>query len=244
MTFSLTRLAAATFLLHTALALPAVAGDYVPDDAVTERLSVEGWVTTATARVTVSVEAAVDANSAASARDTMQKAVNGLAPKGDWRLTSFNRYQDPTGLERWQTSYEARLPEADIGGLADRAKKSGKAGMQIQVQSVDFTPTLDEVEAVRSQLRSQLYKRAGEELKSINAAFPDRKFRIGAVDFIGGGVSFARPMMRAKQTMELMASASAPAMAADGGGMEAAQKLTLVATVTFASAPTATPAKP
>ncbi len=86
----------------------------------------------------------------------MTKAVNNLA-KADWRLTSFNRSEDQTGLERWSATFEARLPETDLNGLAETAKKISKAGMQLTIADIDFSPTLEEMETARAGLRTQVY---------------------------------------------------------------------------------------
>jgi hypothetical protein len=122
------------------------AEDFKPDDQVVFDLSSETWVTTKSARVFLSVEAAVTASNAGAMRTSMMKAVNDVV-KADWKLTSFGRSQDQTGMERWSAQFEARVPENDLNNLSDNAKKNSKAGMQITVGGVDFSPTLEERQA-------------------------------------------------------------------------------------------------
>jgi hypothetical protein len=200
-----------------------------PDDRVAFDLAAEDWVTTKTARVTVNVEAAVSGAGAGSMRADMVKAVGGLA-SGDWRLTGFNRGQDQTGLERWSASFESRLPESALGGLNDGAKKSSRAGMQLSVGGIDFSPTLDEVEAARSTLRVRLYKEAAGQLAALNAALPGRGWRIAAIDF--GNDEPIPPMPRLMKGQMAMAMASP---APDAG--ERSEKITLAAHVILAAAP-------
>lgn len=207
---------------------------YKPDDRVSFMLSTEGWATTTTARVVVSVDAAVSGAAAGNARADMQKAVGNIA-KADWRLTDFSRSQDTTGLERWNASFEARIPESELGGIHDAAKKASKAGMQLTVQEVAFDPTLAEVEAVKAKLRADLYKQANDQLSTINATITGRSYRITAIDFMNNGMPpmppMVRPMAMAK-SMAMTASAGV-AMAEDGQNMQRAEKIVMTAQVYY-----------
>lgn len=218
-----------------------------PDDHVVFDLAAEDWVTTKTARVTVNVEAAVSGAGAGTMRADMIKAVNGLAA-GDWRLVSFNRNQDSTGLEHWSASFEARLPETSLSGLGDNTKKSSKAGMQLSLGDIDFSPTLDEVEAVRSNLRTQLYKKIADQLTALNGALPGRGYRVAEIDFGGeDGMVVAQPMMAPGSNM-MGAPAPMPRMitslaSGEATSVERSEKITLSARVVMASLPPAADAK-
>lgn len=203
-----------------------------PDDRLVFDLSAEDWVMTKTARVTVNVEAAVSGNTAGTMRADMLKAVNELV-KGDWRLTSFTRSEDQTGLERWSASFESRVPENQLNGLNENAKKLSKAGMQLSVVNVDFSPTLDEMEAARAALRTQIYKQVSEQLAATNNAMPGRNYRVALVSFTGDdGMPQPRFMKARAAEMTMMANA-APA----SPPMERSEKITLTARVIFATAP-------
>jgi hypothetical protein len=230
------RAAAATLSLAALLcsAAPVRAEEgYKPDDSVSFMLSAEGWATTTTARVIVSVDAAVTGAAAGNARADMQKAVGSVA-KADWRLTDFARSQDTTGLERWNASFEARIPEGELGGIHDAAKKASKAGMQLTVEEVAFDPTLAEVENVKAKLRADLYKQANDQLGTINTAIPGRQYRITAIDFMNNAMPhmpMMRPMAMAKN-MAMTASAGV-AMAEDGQNMQRAEKIVMMAQVHY-----------
>lgn len=210
-----------------------------PDDAISVNLSTEGWVSTKTARVTVSVNAAVSAEQSGAARDNMMKTVQALSAKGDWKLTSFNRNQDETGLERWYATYEARLEETELGGLATKAKASGRAGMQLTVANIDFTPTLGEVEAVKSELRKNLLAQANKELDAVNASLPGRNFRIANVSFDGAKPPMPPQVMMMRGKMEGMMAQASSDMAMQAASVETAQRMQMTAEVTFAAAPAA-----
>lgn len=206
-----------------------------PDDHVAFDLAAEDWVTTKTARVTVNVEAAVSGANAGTMRADMIKAVGGVSA-ADWRLTGFNRSQDQTGMERWSASFEARLPETSLNGLSDNAKKLSKPGMQLSLGEVDFSPTLDEAEAVRGSLRTALYKKAADQLAALNTALPGRAYRIAEIDFAGGeGIVTPMPRMMKAQ----MAMAPNSSVASDSGMVERSEKIRIMAHVVLATAPAA-----
>lgn len=228
------------------MAFPAAvyAEEVKPDDSVTLTLSAESWVTTKSARVLLNVEAAVTSGTAGTMRASMTKAVSDMV-KADWRITSFNRSQDSTGMERWSAQYEARVAEAELNGLNDKAKQSSKAGMQITVADVDFSPTLEETQAALAALRTQIYKMANEQLTALNATIVGRGYRIAAIDFVGDGAFGPMPTplyARGKRTM--VARQLAEDAAVSMPAMERSDKLNLSARVVFAALPTASPQAP
>lgn len=228
------RTLAAALLLSAFLSAPALAAaPDKPDDSVTMSLSAENWVTTQSARIVFNVEAAVSEENAGAMRANMAKALDNVI-KADWRLVNFSRSQDQTGLERWSAQYETRLPEGDLNNLAEKAKKNSRAGMQISVAEIEFTPTLEERQAAMSQIRTQLYKRAEEELEILNKSLAGRHYRIAAIDFADGG--FMPPMAKMARPMMALARASGGAMESDAGlPSEKSEKINVTARVTFAA---------
>ena len=223
---------------------PAFAEDAQPDDRVTFNLSTEGWVTTKSARVMLGVEASVSGTQAGTMRADMQKAVNEVV-KADWRLVSFNRGQDKTGMERWSALYEARIVENELNGLNEKAKKVSKAGMQINVTNMDFGPTLEETQATLSALRSEIYKKAVEQLSSLNSSITGRNYRIAEIDFMGTDIAHPQPMpanVMMKRNMMMTSTAGAAEGAPEmdmavNAPMERSEKLVTMARVVLAAAP-------
>ncbi len=234
-------------LLLSGTAMPVVAEEVKLDDRVTLSLQAENWVNTSTARVVVQVDAAVAGSNAGSMREAMQKAVNDIV-KTEWRLTGFSRGTDATGLERWNASYEARVPESALGGIHDTVKKASKAGMQLTVGEIAFDPTLAETEAAQAKLRADIYKQANDQLAALNTAIPGRQFRIGAIDFVPsqGMVPPPMPMMMARPMMGRAVAMSAASsggmtegtdMAAEAPEMQRSQKIAVQAQITFNALP-------
>lgn len=233
--FALT-LAAAT-LGVAPVAMAQVSRAQYDDDSVTLSLSAESWVESATARVTVSINAAFPGAEAGDARARMMAAVETLAkPEEGWRFVQFNRDSDASGLERWSAVAEARLPESALGGLADKATATSKPGMQVAVANIDFTPTPDEMEKARAALRAEIYAKAEKERQSLNGALPGREFRVATINFE------PETMAKAMPAPMMQASAARFSEAAADSSMSVATHLTMDAILVLAQEPD--PARP
>ena len=220
---------APTVIAPAALAQTGPVIAYPPqNDTVTLPLTLEDWVETNTARTELAVDASLPGSDAGKVRAEILGAVKSLSRGTDWRFTAFDRSQDASGLEHWHAVIETRLPEADLGGLSDRAKQASKPGLQIKVQTVDFTPTLAEIEAEKAKLRGEMYKKVNEALAQLNQAEPDRKYRIMHIDFATPPtVSPVHPMMARAM--------AAPASEDGSEDIALSEKAVLRANVTFAA---------
>ncbi len=219
-----------------AMIRPAAAQDVPPVmDEVVLTLMVEDWVETDTARVTVAVNATVMDQNAGNLRDEMLTAVGALAEGDDieWRFTQFNRNQDRSGLERWSAQLEARLPEAQLGGINERAEAQSRPGLNLRIQNIDFSPTLEEFEAIRAELRARIYAEAMAELERLKRAVPDRDWRIATVDFVNElrpAMTAMRGMMRESAVFDMAEQAAAPS----AGGLAVSQKIVQRASIRLA----------
>ncbi|MGB8276189.1 MAG: hypothetical protein WCF16_13070 [Alphaproteobacteria bacterium] len=204
----------------------------LPPDSVALTLSAEDWVETDTALVRLAVDSAMEADAVAAARGRIKAALAALVPGAEWHITDFNRDRDASGLERWHLVAEARVPEAALDGLYDRAKKASRPGEQMTVIGIDFVPTVAEREKVLAGLRATLYGRVKDELARLNGVYSDRSFRVRAIDF--GGL--VRPLpMETKAYARGVVSESAPASSAAPIGV--AEKVQVTANVILAADP-------
>lgn len=227
----------AALLLSVPLAAQAQsAGRHGPaDDEIVLRLEAEGWVETQTAKLIVAIDMALQGGEMADARAQVNETLGGLVADVDWRTTRFSRQMDSAGLERWQVVAEARVPEAKLAGVHDKAKGASKPGLSVRVADIDFTPTLAEHTAVESALRAELYRQTKEELARLADIFPDRDYRVRMIDFQSAGISAPRPAMMVRG----MAAESAPAMMKDqagGEGLSVSRRIVQSATVILGTA--------
>lgn len=199
------------------------------DDEVVFTVAVESWVETKTAAVRVAADLAVEAGRFAAARGELVALLKGLGTGVEWRVVDFSKGRDDAGFERWRVAAEARLPEAALSELSSRLKAASKPGLALSVETIDYTPTLVEREAVINVLRGRVYARVAEEIGALEAVFRDRDFRVRLIDFTQGFHPQPRLM---REGMVAAARSDAPAAAS---GLAGAEKARLVARVHLAA---------
>jgi len=217
------------FIFSLLFAIPAFA-DIDPGpllNKVTLQLQTQQWVTTTTALVYAGVNAAVNDQSMGSVQADVINKLKQLSNKGEWHIVSFNRQQDQSGLERVQISAQARLPQSELSGLRDKAKKISKPGETYTIDNVLFIPSDEEIQQANISLRNNLYQQAKNEIDALNKMYPDQKYYLYSMDFALLPVA---PMPMAANA--LMAGRSAAATPLSVGN-----KVQLQATVVIASMP-------
>lgn len=202
------------------------------DDEVVLELTVEDWVETRTATVRIAADLAVESGRFGAARQDLVETLQGFGTGAEWRIVDFGKLGDDAGFERWRLVAEARVPEAALSELAGKARQATRPGRALGVESIDYTPTLAEREAVLDRLRAQLYARVAKEIEALHKAFPDRRFRVRSL--LMGTLHRPVPQMMTMARGEAM-SAGAAKMADAGGGLAGADKAELTARVTLAA---------
>lgn len=194
------------------------------------QLQAEQWVTTQTALVSVNINAAVSDQNIINMQNNIMQKLKTLS-EGDWHIVSFNRQQDQSGLESIQITAEARLPQANLGALRDKAKAMSKPGETYIIENVQFVPSEDEIRQANIQLRNSIYSQAKSEIDVLNKSYTDQKYYLHQINFISG----LQPMpMAHSNVMYMKAAAGGVAPAAR---LQVGNKATLQATVILASMP-------
>lgn len=197
---------------------------------VTLQLTAEQWVATKTALVTIGINASVSDSDLGKIQSTILDKLNQLAGKADWHIISFDRSQDQSGLEKVQASAQARLPEPALIGLRDKAKALSKPGETYTLDNVQFVPSDDEMRSANTALRNNIYQQAKNELDQLNKQYPDQKFYVHQINFIGE-LTVQAPMPQ--NTMMMAAKINN----ANGGNFAVGDKLRISAIVVLSAAP-------
>ncbi len=196
---------------------------------ITFTMTSEQWVTTQHADVFVGVDATLDKTQLATAHNDILQKLNKLA-KTDWHITQFNRSQNSSGLEQLSVVAQARLPETALAKIRDDARNLTHPGEAYTVLNIAFTPSTAELEAVRAQLRSNLYDRIQNELNNINKIYSYQKYVVHQIDFSeSGSPQPPVPMMKMA-----MVAGNAAEMAPSAPQLTVANKLVMTASVTLA----------
>jgi hypothetical protein len=196
---------------------------------VTFKLNAEQWVASKTALVTIGINAGVSDAALEKIQDDVLKKLNQLTNKGEWHITSFDRNLDQSGLENIRMEAQARLPSSALPNLRDKSKAMSKPGETYTLDSIQFTPSEDELRDVNTALRGNIYQQAKEELDRVNKAYPDQKYYMHDINFLSNFM----PIAQAQNGMMAMAMKSG----GGSGSLAVGDKLVISATVVFAAMP-------
>lgn len=197
---------------------------------ITLRLSSEQWVTTTSALVNVSVNAALTNQGLEKIQADVLQKLTQLSNKSQWHILSFDRQQDKTGLESVQIMAQARLPESDLASLRDKAKSLSAPGQAFSIDSIQFIPSAIEFQQTNEILRSNIYQQAKNELATLNKFYPEQKYYLHDINFLS---MMAQPMAQNMMFMQNKAVAGT----VQSPTMPVGNKLELQATVEFAAIP-------
>ncbi|MEM7827740.1 MAG: hypothetical protein QW561_00215 [Candidatus Aenigmatarchaeota archaeon] len=161
--------------------LASLATAEVQQSEVVFELKQSGWVKAKTVKVTVNLTLLTKEENTAKLRKEALTALQDLL-KTDWRITSYHRAQDSSGLLRINVVAEARVEEGIIGDIYRKARETSKPELQIIVADISYTPSPDEVQEAMGRLREQAYRRVVEEVKRLDAV-TGLKWRIWSIDF-------------------------------------------------------------
>ncbi len=199
---------------------------------VTLQFTSEQWVTTKTALVTIGISASVSDKGLDKIQGNILDKLNQFASKAEWHIVSFDRSEDQSGLEKVQASAQARLPEAALAGLRDKAKAMSKPGETYTLDNVQFIPSDEELRAANTALRINIYQQVKTELDQLNKEYPEQKYFVHQINF----VSQVSPGPLPQQNAMVMTKFGGNGVGASSN-FAVGDKLRIAASVVVASAP-------
>ena len=196
-------------------------------DKIVFQMAAKQWVTTQTALLSVNINATLNNADLVKARAEIMNNLVKIS-KGEWHLTEFNRSQDSSGLEKLYVRAQARVDQSALTNIYQNAKSVSSPGAKYEVGTVEFKPSLEEMQLVKEQVRSQLYQKVQNEIDRINKIYPGQNYSVSNLVFLEGANVFSNKQYQAKE-MTTMAMATAPA------ALEVSNELILSAFVEVAS---------
>jgi hypothetical protein len=186
-------------LLIAAKALPST--DPLPINQIALQLTAEQWVVTKTANVIVGVDATFNGSQLAQARTDILGKLAKFVPNSEWHITTFDRTQDDSGLEKIHLEAQARIPDQSLGDVRQQAKSFTKPGETYNIINIDYTPTVAEMEAVRNDLRAKIYSQIKDELARVNSVYTNQQYYVHSIDFAGFNAQPPQPMAGGRMMM-------------------------------------------
>lgn len=139
-------------------------------------------VATETANLIIRLDANLEEAELPEARSKILTDLNQVV-EGDWLITQFTYSQDSSGLIRLFGQAEIRVPEHLLANVYSKTKAISQPGMSYQVQAIDISVPLMELEQAQAELRQRIYNRINDELSRLQEAFPDQDYQVSLVNF-------------------------------------------------------------
>lgn len=217
-------------ILAVIISMPGISlakhGHGLKPDKIMYRLTEEQWVKTQQAQVRIGISASLNQAGLAQARKSLLANLNRIAT-ADWHITRFDRMQDSSGLERLTVVAQARLPEAQLVNLRRQAKVVSKPGEAYTIESIDFTPSLAEINTARAQLRERLYRQVNAEIARLNSMYPQKHFSVHRINFTPYRMAHSRATTKQAMLLSVMPEV--------GSAMNVSSKVQITALVVLAS---------
>lgn len=179
-------------------------------DKVFFQIASKQWVTTQTALLSVSINVTLNNADLVKARSELMTKLGTIA-KADWHLLAFDRSQDSSGLEKLAVQAQARVNQTALTDIYKNAKAASVPGAQYEISGVEFKPSLEETQVVRSKVREQLYQQVNEELVRINKQYPTQQYSINKLEFVEGNAPVQQPRNYQAKAMNTLMMAGSPA---------------------------------
>lgn len=151
------------------------------DDVINIVVNVEDWISSQEADVQLTVNMAVD--DGMDTKAVIEQAFDEILKGNDWKVIDLTQFEDSTKMTKLNATIYARLDEQLLSNLEDYIKEIIKPGLQIQVSSIDFTPTLAEMEDFNHKLRKEVYDKIKDEIALLHEVNSGQKWRVGQVSF-------------------------------------------------------------
>lgn len=203
---------AAGMLVFSLLSPLAMAShDVAPLDEVMFQVSAKEWVSTQSALLTVNINATLGNADLVKARADIMERLNKVA-NGEWHLTQFNRSQDSSGLEKLFVEAQARISQSSLTNIYQNAKDMSKPGATYSIAGVEFKPSLQEIQQIKSRLRQRLYQQVNDEMASLNKIYSTQNYTVSRLLIVDGeGLQQPEAYQARKMNVQMMAAMVAPA---------------------------------
>lgn len=179
-------------------------------DKVVLQLSAKEWVTTQTALLTVNVNATLNNADLVKTRADIMDKLTKIA-SGEWHITQFDRSQDSSGLEKLFVAAQARVPQTALTAVYQSAKDVSKPGAAYSIDSVEFLPSLDEIQHVKTKLRERLYQQVNDEINRLNKIYTTQHYSVNRLYLLDTETApQPQPVSRKSMNTMVMTAAAAP----------------------------------
>lgn len=204
-----------TLIMASPFAMADNSHPHVVLDKVFFQVSAKQWVSTQSVLMTVTVNASLNNADLVKARGDIINRLNSLV-KGEWHITQFDRSQDSSGLDKLYVNAQIRVPQTGLNNdIYQQAKNVSKPGATYTVASIEFKPSLAEMQQVKMHLRQQLYQQVKAEMLQLNQVYGDQQhYTVSRLYlFDGEAIGMQPKAARAHEMSAMVMTAASPNLA-------------------------------
>lgn len=199
-------------------------------DKVVFQLSAKEWVSTQSALLKVNVNATLNNADVVKSRADIMENLNKIA-KGDWHLTQFDRSQDSSGLEKLFVDAQVRVPQSELTNVYQYAKDISKTGVVYTISAIEFKPSVEEIQQLRTTLRQKLYQQVNVELNELNKTYPTQQYTINRLYLMDGDMTIPTAVYKSREVNNMVMAAVPPS----ASPLAVSNEMTMTALVEAAS---------
>ncbi|NNM59909.1 MAG: hypothetical protein HKM04_08860 [Legionellales bacterium] len=170
--------------------------------------SVEQWVTTSTALVTIGIDASQNQKGMDTLQEQVDDSLATLTKNVTWQMTDYERTEDASGLEQIHMEEQARLNTNQLIDMRSKTYNLSKPGIKYSIINIEFTPSLAELQAAQDSLRAELYTKIKQELDLVDKTYA-QDFYIHNITFTQGNAPMPVPMAQNGGNYKMLAVAGA-----------------------------------
>ncbi|MHA7840734.1 MAG: hypothetical protein ACX932_02600 [Gammaproteobacteria bacterium] len=187
-------------------------GDPLPVmNTISLALQAEQWVTTNQAQVVIQI----DGSLRQSAVDKLYKTVHAQLAKiandqTQWHIVQLQQQKDASGLERITIQAQARIAENKLAHLREKTTALSEPGIRYSLLSIQYVPSIDDVERARAGVREKIYRQINEELERVNKQYKDRPYHVSRIYF--NEPTSSHPLMGARNKIMAVQTDTGPSV--------------------------------
>lgn len=137
-------------------------------DTINYQISAENTVEATKAEVFVKLNATVNSNDLASIQTKAKENLSQLLSINHWAVEDYSQDKTSSGLINVTMILKNRLTSQQLSELTDKIQSLNGRGLQYEVASINYQPSMAQLEEAKNNLRLDMLKQVSDQLAELN----------------------------------------------------------------------------
>ena len=179
-------------------------------NTISYQTSAESIVKVQKAKVIVTLNITLDPQKVGSLKTNSIDKLENIVPNSEWSVEDYTQNKTSSGLLNVNISFKSRLDAQQVAKLNSLISSLNGSGRNFTVSAVSYTPSLNNIEQTKNQLRIKMYDMINQQVQQLNNQ-AHTHYQIGKIIFSTNN-SAPRPV---PYTMSYVAKAKSNNASAD-----------------------------